>query len=121
MIIDECCNIVLFFIVSLILSSILVLLTFILKDNKSLNYEKISPYECGFEEFNDINLTFDNQFFIIGIIFLLFDLETIFLIPWAININFLSLFGVFSVIFFLVPLVVGFIYEFKRGILDWLL
>lgn len=119
MIIDEFCNIILFFLVCFILSIFLIFLTFIVKSNKNFNFEKISPYECGFEEFNDTYSTFDNQFFIIGIIFILFDLETIFLIPFTISLNFINLFGYFFVLFFLIPLIIGFIYEIKLGIFDW--
>ena len=119
--ISEFYNVIFFFILCLIISSILIFFTFLIKDNKSINFEKISPYECGFEEFNDSCSTFDNQFFIIGIVFIIFDFETIFLIPWSINLNFIDLFGCFSILIFSIPLVIGFVYEFKRGAFDWVL
>ena len=113
--------VLIFLIIGLAMGTIMVVLGgFVLAPNRP-DKEKNSPYECGFEEFNDTYTTFDNQFFIIGIIFILFDLETIFLIPWSINLNLINIFANFSIIIFMLPLIFGFIYEFKKGALDWTL
>ena len=81
--------------------------------------QKLSPYECGFEAFEDARMRFDVRYYLIAILFILFDLEIAFLFPWAVVLNEIGTFGFFSMLLFLVLLVVGFIYEWKKGALEW--
>lgn len=81
--------------------------------------QKLSPYECGFEAFEDARMRFDVRYYLVAILFILFDLEIAFLFPWAVVLQELGLFGFFSMMIFLAILVVGFIYEWKKGALDW--
>jgi len=81
--------------------------------------EKLSPYECGFEAFEDARMKFDVRYYLIAILFILFDLEIAFLFPWAIVLQEIGLFGLLSMLVFLAILVVGFIYEWKKGALEW--
>jgi NADH:ubiquinone oxidoreductase subunit 3 (subunit A) len=108
-----------YIVISFFLTIILFLVAFILS-SRDWTFEKVSPYECGFEPFGDGTLVFNIQFFVVGILFMIFDLELAYLFPWAINLGNLSLFGFFIMIFFLLLLVLGFVYEWKKGALDWL-
>jgi NADH-quinone oxidoreductase subunit A len=81
--------------------------------------EKLSPYECGFEAFEDARMKFDVRYYLIAILFILFDLEIAFLFPWAITLNEIGAFGFVSMMIFLAILVVGFVYEWKKGALEW--
>ena len=81
--------------------------------------EKLSPYECGFEAFEDARMKFDVRYYLVAILFILFDLEIAFLFPWAVVLNEIGLFGFVSMMIFLGILVIGFIYELKKGALDW--
>jgi NADH-quinone oxidoreductase subunit A len=81
--------------------------------------EKLSPYECGFEAFEDARMKFDVRYYLVAILFILFDLEIAFLFPWAISIGEIGLFGFLSMMVFLAILVVGFVYEWKKGALEW--
>ena len=81
--------------------------------------EKNSPYECGFEAFEDARMKFDVRYYLVAILFILFDLEIAFLFPWAVALKEIGLVGFWSVMVFLGILVVGFIYEWKKGALDW--
>ena len=81
--------------------------------------DKLSPYECGFEAFEDARMKFDVRYYLIAILFILFDLEIAFLFPWAIVLSELGWFGVISMSIFLLILVVGFIYEWVKGALEW--
>jgi len=81
--------------------------------------EKLSPYECGFEAFEDARMKFDVRYYLVAILFILFDLEIAFLFPWAVVLPEIGLFGFISMIVFLGILVVGFIYEWKKGALEW--
>ena len=81
--------------------------------------EKLSPYECGFEAFEDARMKFDVRYYLVAILFILFDLEIAFLFPWAITLNEIGFFGFASMMIFLAILVVGFVYEWKKGALDW--
>ena len=80
---------------------------------------KLSPYECGFEAFEDARMKFDVRYYLVAILFIIFDLEIAFLFPWAIVLNEIGLFGFFSMMVFLAILVVGFVYEWKKGALEW--
>ena len=81
--------------------------------------EKLSPYECGFEAFEDARMKFDVRYYLVAILFILFDLEIAFLFPWATVVNDVGLPGFVSMMIFLAILVVGFVYEWKKGALEW--
>jgi len=81
--------------------------------------EKLSPYECGFEAFEDARMKFDVRYYLVAILFILFDLEIAFLFPWATVINDIGWFGFASMMVFLAILVVGFVYEWRKGALEW--
>jgi NADH-quinone oxidoreductase subunit A len=81
--------------------------------------EKNSPYECGFEAFEDARMKFDVRYYLVAILFILFDLEIAFLFPWAVALKEVGLVGFSAVVIFLGILVVGFAYEWKKGALDW--
>ena len=81
--------------------------------------EKLSPYECGFEAFEDARMKFDVRYYLIAILFILFDLEIAFLFPWAVVLPEIGFFGFASMMVFLLILIIGFIYEWRRGALEW--
>ena len=81
--------------------------------------EKLSAYECGFNAFDDARMKFDVRFYLVAILFIIFDLEVAFLFPWAISLHELGLFGFLSMMVFLFVLTVGFVYEWKKGALEW--
>ena len=81
--------------------------------------EKLSPYECGFEAFEDARMKFDVRYYLVAILFIVFDLEIAFLFPWAVVLNEIGLFGFLSMMVFLAILVVGFVYEWMKGALEW--
>ncbi|OGA06982.1 MAG: NADH-quinone oxidoreductase subunit A [Betaproteobacteria bacterium RIFCSPHIGHO2_12_FULL_69_13] len=81
--------------------------------------EKLSPYECGFEAFEDARMKFDVRYYLVAILFILFDLEIAFLFPWAVVVNEIGMFGFLSMMLFLAILVVGFVYEWMKGALEW--
>ena len=83
------------------------------------NAEKLSPYECGFEPFEDSRMKFDVRYYLVAILFIIFDLEIAFLFPWAVALDSIGLAGIVAMGIFLVVLVVGFVYEWKRGALEW--
>lgn len=81
--------------------------------------EKDAPYECGFEAFEDTRMKFDVRYYLVAILFIIFDLEIAFLFPWAVALGDIGLYGFFAMMIFLAVLVVGFIYEWKKGALEW--
>ena len=81
--------------------------------------DKLSPYECGFEAFDDSRMKFDVRYYLVAILFIIFDLEIAFLFPWAVSLDAVGKFGLLSMALFLAILVVGFIYEWKKGALEW--
>lgn len=81
--------------------------------------EKLSSYECGFEEFDDARMKFDVKFYLVAILFIIFDLEVAFLFPWAVAFGEVGMFGFWSMMFFLGVLTIGFIYEWRKGALEW--
>ena len=81
--------------------------------------EKLSPYECGFEAFEDTRMRFDVRYYLVAILFIIFDLEIAFLFPWAVTLDRIGLFGLVAMGIFLIVLTVGFIYEWKKGALEW--
>ena len=110
--------IIIFLIVALGLSVAFVAINY-LAAPKNPDPEKLSPYECGFEPFNDSRMEFDVRFYLVAILFIIFDLEIAFLFPWAISLGQIGLFGFSSMMIFLFILTVGFVYEWKKGALDW--
>ncbi|WP_181707158.1 NADH-quinone oxidoreductase subunit A [Chthonobacter rhizosphaerae] len=86
---------------------------------KSPDPEKLSAYECGFNAFDDARMKFDVRFYLVSILFIIFDLEVAFLFPWAVAFNDVGVFGFWSMIVFLGVLTIGFIYEWKKGALEW--
>ncbi len=81
--------------------------------------DKLSPYECGFEAFEDSRMKFDVRYYLVAILFIIFDLEIAFLFPWAVVLDEIGMFGFMAMVIFLAILVVGFIYEWKKGALEW--
>jgi len=81
--------------------------------------EKLSPYECGFEAFEDTRMRFDVRYYLVAILFIIFDLEIAFLFPWAVSLDKIGLFGLVAMGIFLAVLIVGFIYEWRKGALEW--
>ena len=86
---------------------------------KNPDPEKLSAYECGFEAFSDSRIKFDVRFYLVAILFIIFDLEIAFLFPWAISLGSIGLLGFYSMMIFLFILTIGFIYEWKKGALEW--
>ena len=111
-------SIILFLIIASGLSVAFIVINFIFSLKKP-DPEKLSAYECGFEPFNDSRMEFDVRFYLVAILFIIFDLEIAFLFPWAISLGNIGLFGFCSMMIFLFILTVGFIYEWKKGALDW--
>ena len=87
--------------------------------NQNPDPDKNSPFECGFDAFEDTRMKFDVRFYLVAILFIIFDLEIAFLFPWAVSLGNIGIFGYWSMMFFLLVLTVGFIYEWKKGALDW--
>tara|TARA_Y100001936_G_scaffold191021_1_gene190025 strand:- start:398 stop:766 length:369 start_codon:yes stop_codon:yes gene_type:complete len=110
--------IILFLVISLGLSIGFIVLNFILSPKKP-DPEKLSAYECGFEAFDDSRMEFDVRFYLVAILFIIFDLEIAFLFPWSISLGKIGFLGFFSMMIFLFILTVGFVYEWKKGALDW--
>ena len=81
--------------------------------------EKVSAYECGFEPFDDARARFDVRYYLVAILFIIFDLEVAFLFPWAISLEGIGAFGFWSMMIFLILLTVGFVYEWRKGALEW--
>jgi len=115
---NEYLSIMLFLIIALGLSIGFVVMNFLLSPKKP-DPEKLSAYECGFESFEDSRMEFDVRFYLVAILFIIFDLEIAFLFPWAISLGNIGLLGFVSMMIFLFILTIGFIYEWKKGALDW--
>jgi len=81
--------------------------------------EKLSAYECGFDAFDDARRRFDVRYYLVAILFIIFDLEVAFLFPWAVSLGHIGVFGLLSMLGFLAVLTVGFVYEWRKGALDW--
>ncbi|MDX1924694.1 MAG: NADH-quinone oxidoreductase subunit A [Rickettsiaceae bacterium] len=107
-----------FFIISLVLAmAIIIVPQFLAKKKPSKS--KLSPYECGFDPFGDARNQFDIRFYLVAILFIIFDLEIMFLIPWAISLRGIGLLGFWSMMFFLFVLTLGLWYEYKKGAVEW--
>ena len=111
-------SILIFVFIALLLSFGFIILNFIFSPKKP-DPEKLSAYECGFEPFGDSRMEFDVRFYLVAILFIIFDLEIAFLFPWAVTLGTLGSLGFWSMIFFLFVLTIGFIYEWKKGALEW--
>ena len=110
--------IILFLGISAALGLILLVLPFVVAPVNP-DAEKLSAYECGFNAFDDARMKFDVRFYLVSILFIIFDLEVAFLFPWAITLGDIGLFGFWSMMVFLGILTIGFIYEWKKGALEW--
>jgi len=108
-----------FVLVSGFISFILVLIPQLLSKNLMDDKLKLASYECGFDPFSDSRVVFDIQYYILGILFILFDIEVFFIFSWVIVLKLLTLVGFLSMLLFLVVLMLGFIFEWKAGLLDW--
>src|SRR4051812_25958064 len=110
--------IVIFLGIALGLAVVMVLASYIVAKQKP-DAEKNSAYECGFEPFGDARSKFDVRFYLVSILFIIFDLEIAFLFPWAVTLGKIGVYGFWSMVTFLGVLTVGFIYEWRKGALDW--
>ena len=114
----EYLSIIIFIFIALALSIGFIILNFLFSP-KNPDSEKLSAYECGFEPFDDSRMTFDVRFYLVAILFIIFDLEIAFLFPWAISLGNIGSLGFWSMMLFLFILSIGFVYEWKKGALDW--
>ena len=110
--------ILIFLVVAIGISAIMLIASFVLAKQKP-DSEKLSAYECGFEAFDDARSRFDVRFYLVAILFIIFDLEVAFLFPWAVAFGDIGLFGFWSMVIFLAVLTVGFVYEWRKGALEW--
>jgi len=115
---DQYLPIGLFLVVSTVLSCIVFGLSYVVASQKG-DSEKLSAYECGFDPFEDTRGTFDVRFYLVAILFIIFDLEVTFLFPWSVVLGSLPALGFWSMFWFLMILTVGFIYEWQKGALEW--
>jgi NADH:ubiquinone oxidoreductase subunit 3 (subunit A) len=119
---EECMNeyipLLLLIGVSFLLSMLILGLSFVFSTQKA-DPEKVSAYECGFDPFDDARARFDIRFYLVAILFIIFDLEVTFPFPLAISLNKVELFGFWSMVIFLCILTIGFVYEWRKGALDW--
>ncbi len=100
------------------LSALMVIFSMIAARQKP-DSEKLSAYECGFEAFEDARRKFDVRYYLVAILFIIFDLEVAFLFPWAVSLGEIGVFGFWSMVIFLAVLTVGFAYEWRKGVLEW--
>ena len=111
-------SIIIFLAIALMLSVGFIVVNYLSATNNP-DPEKLSAYECGFEAFDDSRMEFDVRFYLVAILFIIFDLEIAFLFPWAISLGNLGALGFWSMMIFLSILTIGFIYEWKKGALEW--
>ncbi|MCU7904725.1 MAG: NADH-quinone oxidoreductase subunit A [Candidatus Thiodiazotropha sp. (ex Epidulcina cf. delphinae)] len=110
--------ILIFLIVAFVMGCVVVALGFLLGTRKP-DDEKLSPFECGFEAFENSRMKFDVRYYLVAILFIIFDLEIAFLFPWAVVLDQIGMVGFLAMMVFLGILVIGFIYEWKKGALEW--
>nr|VFJ45421.1 MAG: NADH dehydrogenase subunit A [Candidatus Kentron sp. DK] len=110
--------VLLFILVGFGLGAILITVNNVLAPRRP-DHEKLSPYECGFEAFEDSRMKFDVRYYLVAILFIIFDLEIAFLFPWAVVLKQIGMVGFWAMVVFLGILVIGFIYEWKKGALEW--
>ena len=111
-------SIIIFLFIALFLSIGFILINYLASPSNP-DPEKLSAYECGFDAFDDSRMEFDVRFYLVAILFIIFDLEIAFLFPWAISLGSIGFLGFISMMIFLFILTVGFVYEWKKGALDW--
>ena len=107
-----------FLVVAIVLAVVIFGASYLLSSHES-DSEKLSTYECGFDAYDDSRNTFDVRFYLVAILFIIFDLEISFLFPWSLTLGSISAFGFLTMAVFLIILTVGFVYEWKKGALDW--
>jgi NADH-quinone oxidoreductase subunit A len=110
--------VLIFIVIGLGLGAVMIMMGAMLGPNRP-DSEKQSPYECGFEAFEDSRMKFDVRYYLVAILFIIFDLEIAFLFPWAVVLDEIGMFGFLAMMVFLGVLVVGFIYEWRKGALEW--
>ena len=110
--------ILLFLGISLALGAVLVSVGGVLGPRRP-DSEKASPYECGFEAFEDSRMKFDVRFYLVAILFIIFDLEIAFFVPWSVSLDELGMTGILAMLIFIIELVIGFIYVWNKGALEW--
>ena len=110
--------VLIFIVIGILFGGVMIVLGFLLGPSKP-DSEKLSAYECGFEAFEDARMKFDVRFYLVAILFIIFDLEIAFLFPWAVVLRDIGMFGFLAMVLFLGILVIGFIYEWKKGALQW--
>ncbi|MDD3759220.1 MAG: NADH-quinone oxidoreductase subunit A [Acidithiobacillus sp.] len=110
--------VLIFLLIALVVGIVPLILGSMLGPNRP-DSEKLSPYECGFEAFEDARVKFDVRYYLVAILFILFDLEIAFLFPWAVVFDSVGMTGFLAMMVFLAILVVGFVYEWKKGALEW--
>lgn len=110
--------ILIFIVIAILFGVVLIAASYLLGPHKPYA-DKLAPYECGFEAFEDSRMKFDVRFYLVAILFIIFDLEIAFLFPWAIVLDEVGMFGFVAMAVFLGILVIGFIYEWKKGALEW--
>ena len=115
---SEYLSIIIFILISITISIGFIVINFAFSPNNP-DPEKLSAYECGFEAFGNARSKFDVRFYIVAILFIIFDLEIAFLFPWAISLGKIGILGFYSMMIFLLILTIGFIYEWKKGALEW--
>ena len=111
-------SIIIFLFIALFISLGFIIINFISSPSNP-DPQKLSAYECGFDAFDDSRMEFDVRFYLVAILFIIFDLEIAFLFPWAITLGKIGVFGFWSMMIFLAVLTIGFIYEWKKGALEW--
>lgn len=111
-------SVLVYIIVSLLLTLVIIGFSYLLAVQRS-DSEKVSAYECGFDPFDDARNTFDVRFYLVAILFIIFDLEVTFLFPWAVTLSQIPLLGFWTMFIFLIILTIGFVYEWKKGALEW--
>ena len=109
---------VIFVAIAFFIGAVLLAAPFFIAPNKP-DSEKVSTYECGFEAFDDARMKFDVRFYLVSILFIIFDLEVAFLFPWAVSLGKIGILGFWSMMIFLIVLTIGFIYEWRKGALEW--
>jgi NADH:ubiquinone oxidoreductase subunit 3 (subunit A) len=115
---SEYTTVFIYILVGILLSMVILALSYILATQQA-DTEKISAYECGFSPFDDARNKFDVKFYLVAILFIIFDLEVTYLFPWVTVLNKISFFGYWSMFWFLVILTIGFVYEWMKGALEW--
>ena len=115
---QEYFSILLFLIIAFLLSFLIFGLSYLLSVQNP-DTEKVSAYECGFDPYEDARHTFDVRFYLVAILFIIFDIEAMFLFPWSISLNHITSLGFWSMIDFIIELGIGFIYAWKIGALEW--